>query len=443
MRNLTKYLAAILPLVIIVLGGGWWFLATSGEREKPTIKFAEDVRSIGRQKTLNLTFADNKAGLRHIAVSLTQDNKPHILASTDFPQKGIKQKPLSLTVAPQVLKLHDGPATLSVAASDHSVFRNETALMRPVTIDLTPPQIYLLTPTNNINPGGSCVIAYRTSEPTVMSGVQVDKNFSSGYPAVFSGKQANVTYFGLPMVSKGEGLSIRVFGRDAGDNETSVGLPSLIRKKKFRSDKMNLTDNFINRVAQDFQPLPPEIQGKPPFEAWLYINSTMRLANETHIRELCRQSVPQQLWEGTFLRMKNASPMAQFGDQRTYVYNKQVVGESVHNGVDLASLANSPVEASNNGIVKFTGNLGIYGNTVLIDHGQGIFSIYGHLSAIDAKIGQHLKKGEVIGKTGTTGLAVGDHLHFGMLAGGQFVNPVEWWDPHWIADNVTNKLTGL
>ncbi len=443
MKYVNKYLLAVLLPAAIVLGAGWLILATIGEREQPAIRLAGDVRAIGQQKILNLTFSDMKSGLSNISVTLLQDNKPHLLASLAIPQKGVKQKALTLTVVPSALKLHDGPATLSMVALDHSLFKNETVITRPVSIDYTPPRIYLLTPTNNINPGGCCVIAYRTSEPVVMTGVMVDKIFAPGYPAAIAGKPATVAYFGLPMGFQAGGINARVVARDAGDNETSFTIPTLIRKKKFRVDKMNLTDNFINRIASDFQPLPPELQGKSSLEIFIYINGTMRLANEARIREMCRQSVPQQLWEGTFIRMKNASPMAQFGDQRTYIYNKQVIGESVHMGVDLASLANSPVEASNNGVVTYAGNLGIYGNAVLLDHGQGIFSIYGHLSAIDVKVGQRLKKGDILGKTGTSGLAVGDHLHFGMLAGGQFVNPVEWWDPHWITDNVTKKLSAL
>ena len=206
---------------------------------------------------------------------------------------------------------------------------------------------------------------------------------------------------------------------------------------------MQLSDKFLNQKMPDFQPLPPELRGKSPLEIFGYVNGQLRLANETTLRELCRQSDPRQLWEGTFLRMKDASPMAQFGDRRTYIYGKRVIGESVHLGVDLASLVNAPVEASNNGIVKYAGNLGIYGNAILVDHGQGIFSIYGHLSVINVQAGQRLKKGDVMGKTGATGLAAGDHLHFGLLVGGQFVNPVEWWDPHWIKDNITDKLNGL
>jgi murein DD-endopeptidase MepM/ murein hydrolase activator NlpD len=166
----------------------------------------------------------------------------------------------------------------------------------------------------------------------------------------------------------------------------------------------------------------------------------MRTDNDSVLREICQKSQPRQLWEGTFLRMKNAAPMALFGDKRTYHYQGKAIGESTHMGVDLASTANAPVEAANHGIVAYAGYLGIYGNMVIIDHGLGFFSIYAHLNSIDVKNGQEVKKGNIIGHTGTTGLAGGDHLHFGLLIGGQFVNPQEWWDPHWIADNVSKKM---
>lgn len=440
MKNFKMYLTSILLSVIFLLAAGWWFFATWGETDKPLAVLGDDVRSMGRQKTINITFSDRQSGLRSISVAIIQDNKSHVLAAETFPQKGIKQKKLSLAVSAPALKLHDGQATLRLVAVDYSLFKNEIAIERPLSIDLIPPQIYLLTSTNNINPGGCCLIAFHTSEPTVTSGVQVNNNFSPAYRASIAGKPANLVYFALPMVGRGEAVSIRIVVRDGGDNETSITLPSLIRSKKFRSDKMQLTDKFLNQKMLDFQPLPPELSGKSPLEIFGYVNGQLRLANEATIRELCRQSDPRQLWEGTFLRMKDASPMAQFGDRRTYIYEKKVIGESVHLGVDLASLANAPVEASNNGIVKYVGNLGIYGNAILVDHGQGIFTVYGHLSVISVQAGQSLKKGDVMGKTGATGLAAGDHLHFGILVGGQFVNPVEWWDPHWIKDNITNKL---
>jgi murein DD-endopeptidase MepM/ murein hydrolase activator NlpD len=138
--------------------------------------------------------------------------------------------------------------------------------------------------------------------------------------------------------------------------------------------------------------------------------------------------------------MKNAAPMALFGDRRTYIHDGKEVGESLHTGVDLASLVHAPIEAANGGIIRFTGPLGIYGNAILLDHGLGLTTLYAHMSAIQVKPDQTVKKGDVIGFSGVTGLAGGDHLHFGVAVNGQFVDPREWWDPHWIADNVTKKM---
>jgi murein DD-endopeptidase MepM/ murein hydrolase activator NlpD len=90
--------------------------------------------------------------------------------------------------------------------------------------------------------------------------------------------------------------------------------------------------------------------------------------------------------------------------------------------------------------VIYADRLGIYGFTVVLDHGQGLSSVYGHLSRIDVTLGQEVKKGEPLGLTGQTGLAGGDHLHFSIMVNGVYVNPIEWWDPNWIEDNIHKKL---
>jgi len=132
--------------------------------------------------------------------------------------------------------------------------------------------------------------------------------------------------------------------------------------------------------------------------------------------------------------------MALFGDRRQWIFEGREIGESIHEGIDLASTEQAPIQAANSGVILFAGSLGIYGNTVIIDHGLGMISLYGHLSSIQVKEGQPVRTGDMIGKTGMSGLAGGDHLHYGIMVGGQFVNPIEWWDPHWIADNVKKKV---
>ncbi|HOO46763.1 MAG TPA: M23 family metallopeptidase, partial [Deltaproteobacteria bacterium] len=179
---------------------------------------------------------------------------------------------------------------------------------------------------------------------------------------------------------------------------------------------------------------------KTPVEVFAYLNETLREDNNRKIAAICASTDDTQLWKGAFLRMKNAATMALFGDRRTYVYQGKAIGESIHRGIDLASVRQAPVQAANTGRVLFAGDLGIYGNTVIIDHGQGLASLYAHLSVIKVQEGQDVEKGKVIASSGATGFAGGDHLHFSMMIHGVFVDPVEWWDAHWIQDNVLLKL---
>ena len=83
---------------------------------------------------------------------------------------------------------------------------------------------------------------------------------------------------------------------------------------------------------------------------------------------------------------------------------------------------------------------GIYGNTIAIDHGYGLISLYGHLSAFSVKEGDRVQRGQTIAQSGETGLAGGDHLHFSMILQGTQVDAREWWDPHWIHDRIQAKL---
>jgi len=434
-------LYVMICLILAAAGAGWWFFATIGEGEGPHVTFEGDTGMIGRQKLLTVTFSDSGRGLRHTEIVLTQDNRPRVLSSTDYPEAGVLNKPVSVAVDAAALKLHDGPATLTLTAVDHSLWKNRTTLTRPVTIDFVPPQISQLNPVSHINPGGACVLIYRLSEAAALTGVQVGDLFFPAYPIALTGQPGYVVYFALPMDATQSSSRIRIMARDPAGNETVSGIPALVMNRKFRSDKMSLTDTFLSQKMPEFEAQIPELKGKTPLETFIYVNTKLRTENLRTIQEFCRKTEPHQLWQDTFVRMKNAAPMALFGDRRTYVYGGKVVGESVHNGVDLASLEKAPIEAANSGIVRFTGPLGIYGNAVIIDHGLGLSTLYAHMSAIQVRPDQAVKRGEVIGTSGTTGLAGGDHLHFGMAIHGQFVDPREWWDPHWIQDNVAKKLS--
>lgn len=441
-ENVMKHRrTAILLSFLAVAAAGLWFVLTYLEGAPPEVRLIQDVHYLGRTRTLDIACADGKSGLRSIQVHLVQDNCPVLVHAVQYPSRGVRNAALSFPVEPLRLHLHDGAATLQVTAVDFSLRKNEIRMAKPVQIRTSPPQIFPLNPTNILNPGGTGVTVWRTSDAVVETGIAVGDHVARGYEIVLAGKPSVVCYFAVPMDAKTRGAAIRIIARDGADNTASASLPVLLRDKRFRSDAMNLSAAFLQRKMPEFQAAYPQaLQGKSLREVFLWVNETLRAENNRTIMEICRQSEGAPLWEGAFLRMKNASPMALFGDQRTYMLDGKSVGESIHEGVDLASTENAPIEAANHGKVVFAGNLGIYGNTIILDHGLGLFSLYGHLASLGVAKDQAVRGGDLLGRSGMSGLAGGDHLHFSMIAGGRFVNPIEWWDAHWIADNVEKKL---
>ena len=125
---------------------------------------------------------------------------------------------------------------------------------------------------------------------------------------------------------------------------------------------------------------------------------------------------------------------------RNYIYQGKKIDQQVHLGYDLAVTQHVGVEASNDGKVVYAAPLGIYGNCIVVDHGYGLQTIYGHLSQIDVHEGDMVKQGQVMGKSGMTGMAGGDHIHFAMQLDGVQIDPKEWWDRHWIKDHIAKRV---
>ena len=198
------------------------------------------------------------------------------------------------------LKLHDGPATLTLTAVDYSLWKNRTVVERPATIDFLPPQIFQLNPANHINPGGACVVAYRLSETAPSTGVQVGDLFYPAYPVTLAGKPGYVAYFALPLDATQGSPQIRIMARDQAGNETVSGIPTLILKRKFRSDTMVLSDAFLGQKMPEFQASIPALRGKTPIETFTYVNTQLRADNFQTIQSVCRKSEPRQLWQDTF-----------------------------------------------------------------------------------------------------------------------------------------------
>ena len=137
---------------------------------------------------------------------------------------------------------------------------------------------------------------------------------------------------------------------------------------------------------------------------------------------------------------EDSSP-TQFGEKRRYFYQGLDAGSVVSSGVDLLMGRGAKATAVNDGIVVYSGEMGPFGKTVIIDHGFGLYSLYGFLSSSDVSEGDKVLKSEAIGSPGSTGLNdLVNSVHFEMRLHGLPVRPVEWWDSQWVRDHITNRI---
>ncbi len=342
----------------------------------------------------------------------------------------------------KALGFKDGEIVLTIKVSDFS-FRgmlsgNKTEVSQTLILDSKPPKIRILHSERYVRPGGSGVVIYQNSEGYGKHGVVINGKLYQGYPVDDDGrKDTYIAYFALPYDTKGLDISV-IRAQDTAGNRSIVPLAMILNKIRFKQDTITVTDNFLRKKLPEFEQHYDNIQGTLK-EKYLFINRTLRKENNTDIAQLCQTSDQDRHWKGRFLRMAGRN-FAGFADHRTYFYQGQEIDRQVHLGVDLASTRQANVKAANNGKVIFAAYKGIYGNMIILDHGQGVFSLYSHLSQINVAKGDMLVKGDRIGLTGTSGMAGGDHLHFSMLIHGIFVTPKEWWDPAWIETRIEQPL---
>jgi hypothetical protein len=456
-----RFLAVLLVIALVACGG---LYVVAGRTAPPVLTIDKPERVVGQTGTVEVTAGVPRARLTVLTVSLEQNGRTTQLFSLDSSQAAsITQidpdhlrvtRPLGKQSVPE---LQAGNAHIVVTATRKSFLGLRTVsstIGKDIQVRLEPPRIAVVSTHHYVNHGGSEMVVYRATPEDVRSGVRVGDVEYPGFPAR-PGPQGpeggrsdpgfNVAFFALLHDQK-LNTPIVAFARDDAGNEAHVTFVDNVFEKPFKRSRIQLDDAFINRVVPEILQHSPELKlAAPPagadmLPAFLKINGELRKINSEQIAALAAMTSPVRLWKGPFVQLGNSQVEASFADHRTYFSKGQEVDHQVHLGFDLAVTARVPIVAANDGKVLHASWLGIYGNCVIIDHGLGVQSLYGHLSSFDVKIGDSVTKGQTIGRSGMTGLAGGDHLHFTMLVGGQPVNPVEWWDSHWIKDRVERKL---
>jgi murein DD-endopeptidase MepM/ murein hydrolase activator NlpD len=451
-----RYLLGLLLLVALVAGGAFVY---AGRMAGPAIEIAKPTKYVGQTGALEVAITAPGAKLSSLQITFEQNGKQTPLvslaqpANAEIKQDGADRVRVTRAIGRDVIPdLKSGPARIVVTAERPVLYglrKTQSTASHDVTVRLEKPTIAVLSTKHYINLGGSEMVIYRAIPSDVESGVQVGDLTYPGYPA--SGAKVEGVHITDPAIKiafialrydQDVNTPMRAYAKDEAGNTARAEFDHLSFPKPFKKSRIPLDDKFLDRVVPAILETTTEVnpQGSN-IEKFLVINGELRQKNAQTIANYSKQTAPEILWGGAvFHPFTNTAVEAAFADQRTYVYDGKDVDRQTHLGFDLARVVNSPVVAANRGKVMHAGPLGIYGNCVILDHGMGVQSLYGHLASIAVKVGDTVEKEQEMGKSGMTGLAGGDHLHFTMLVNGQMVNPVEWWDAHWIQDRIVRKL---
>lgn len=448
-----RWLLGLLVLLLFAFGIAY---VVAGRGAPPHITIAKPDRVIGQTGDLEVVVEAPQTRFSALSIALEQNGKTTPLYSlTDAAgatvanvdanhlrvTRGIGKK--------DVADLQQGTARIVVHAARPS-FLNLRQLSssgsKEFRVRLEPPRIAVLSTKHYLNLGGSEMVVYKATPSDVSSGVRVGDVEYRGFPLQGAAPDVHVAFFGL-LHDQPLNTRIDAFARDEAGNEVKATFVDNVFPKPFKKSRIPLDNKFINRVVPEILEHSPELKMTAPaqdspemLQAFLRINGELRKINADQIAAMAAKTAPEKLWDGPFVQLGNSQVEASFADHRTYTYDGKEVDQQTHLGFDLAVTAHVPVMAANNGVVVNASWLGIYGNCVIIDHGLGVQTLYGHLQSFDVKVGDKVTRGQQIGRSDSTGLAGGDHLHFTQLVGGRMVNPVEWWDAHWIADRIERKL---
>jgi murein DD-endopeptidase MepM/ murein hydrolase activator NlpD len=442
-------------LVLLALAAGAWFFA--GRTAPPAIEIRQPSAQLGRNGTLEVVVTTPGGGVTRLDVRLEQGTTRVPLFSLpgdeqstltqEAPDRVKLTRPIGKQQVPQ---LQSGPARIVVSAARETLFglrELQGQAVRDVQVRLEPPRVAVVSLHHFVNHGGSEMVVYRATPADVESGVRVGDLEYPGFPAANAGvagadPSVKVAFFAL-LHDQDLATPIHLFARDSAGNQARADFAFRVFPKPFRRSTITIEQGFLARVVPAILEHTPDLKVGDPgnlVEAFLTINGELRRQNAATIAGIGHKTAPNLLWDGTFRQLTNSQVESAFADQRTYVYEGREIDRQVHLGFDLAVTANVPVKSANRGAVVFADYLGIYGNCVIVDHGMGVQSLYAHLSSIDVKPGDKVEKDQVLGRSGMTGLAGGDHLHFTMLVGGHPVTPVDWWSEQWIQDRILRKL---
>lgn len=432
-------------LALLVLGAiGFMGFSPMFEREDPKVTLSH--QGYWNFKDPISVAVEDSSGLKSFKVTISTPHDEWVVVEENTPSHEVK-KSFSVLPPKGVRRVEAASVTLKIEATDNSLwglfmgntYKEEMMLV----IDQRRPVLSIIANSYKIQKGGSAIVIFK-AEDQHMKSLKIETNFGKTFiaqPFMKEGYYASLMAWPVQEAS----FSATVVARDQAGNETRSAVPIRLKDHVYRVSNIELSDAFLDGKIAELANVYEQTAGVDDrLEQFRIINEKVRSDNEKLIHEITSKVSNDLITDFSpqpFYPLVNGQKVADFGDHRIYSYKgQQNVSNAYHMGLDLASVAMGPITTSNGGKVVFSQENGIYGNLPIIDHGFGLYTLYGHCSEVHVQEGDVAALGQQIAKTGLSGYAMGDHLHFGILVQGIEVRPEEWMDTKWIHDNITSVI---
>lgn len=443
-KSSSAGIIVLVILILVVASLAYLYNSKMFEREAPTIELASKINwnlkkpipikisDVSGVKFIRATLSDGKNSIVLVKKVFEISKKEYIL-DIKFPRTGFvsNKKNFELTIE-------------AIDASKWNFLSGNQAIKKSVIhVDTKRPELMVINNSYKIIRGGVATVVFKAKD-TNLKELYIETNFGKRFePTPFYKDNHYISLLAWPSSEKS--FKATIIAKDNAGNIAKSRVRFYLKGKKYRVSNINLKDGFLDgKIADLAEEENPSSTNMDRIERFKFVNEDIRGSNEDKISNITTKVPKNQINSFSmkpFYPLRNAAAVASFGDHRYFKYNGNLVSESYHLGLDLASTAEADVVVSNPGEVVYTKYNGIYGKNIIISHGLGVYSLYGHNSSYLVDEGEQVKAGDIISKTGMTGLALGDHLHFGMIVQGVEVRPEEWMDKNWMKDNIFGVIS--
>jgi len=444
--NKKSTLGVLVSLIFIILLGsiGYLYLSPVFEQNKPIIESEKNIYWNLKSK-VQITLKDD-TGIKYYKITF-KDGKNNIILE----QKVMKESPKEIILEinpPKLDMFYKGTNTvLEIEAIDNSKWNflegNRIVETINVQIDTKKPIANVLRNSRYIQRGGSAVVIVKVKDDNLKKASIIFNDTMEFHLTPYYKEDYYVALIAWPM-DIDSFRRVNLVATDKANNITITKVPLYIQKKNYKNDKIKLSEKFINNVSanvleQSFEPIPNSVS-----EIFIYSNTVLRDKNIHTMEQTILNNRSDDRIDNfeikAFKRLRGSKTVAGYGERRHYYLDGKKINDAWHLGIDWASVKKATVRISNPGRVIFKSYLGLYGNSIIVDHGMGLATLYAHTSSQHVEVGDEVQKNQKIAHTGSSGAVFGDHLHFGVLVQGIEVNPIEWMDRNWIKVRITDIL---